>query len=220
MRSKYFSMLSSIWEKKQDTHSLFANKKTNNKDLLQCFFVVVLLYKNHIFAREKMKWEKLLHFLKKKPVNLRTEHNNPNHIYQKLPACDCGAAQTTPVLQQSIKTPKRRYVSAILSAICMWTFMTQRGARLGRSNSGAVCYPPYSAVPNEGHPPPTHPAPQTELKMRNLEAGAEMSEDGIGVTWQAFISPFTTPCLWRHGGRRWEKEVQRLRAPGTDLISR
>lgn len=71
-----------------------------------------------------------------------------------------------------------------------------------------------------GSPPPTHPAPQTELKMRNLEAGAEMSEDGIGVTWQAFISPFTTPCLWRHGGRRWEKEVQRLRAPGTDLISR
>lgn len=49
-------------------------------------------------------------------------------------------------------------------------------------------------------PSPAHPAPQTELKVRSSEAGAEMSEDGIGVTWQAFITPFTTPCRRRHGG--------------------
>lgn len=63
---------------------------------------------------------------------------------------------------------------------------------------------------------PSHPATLTlhpTFNERGLEAGAEITEDGIGVTWQAFIA--TAPLM-----RCGETEAERHGAPGTDLISR
>lgn len=62
---------------------------------------------------------------------------------------------------------------------------------------------------------PSHPA---TLNERSLEAGVAITEDGIGVTWQAFIA--TAPPSLNCAGRCGETEAERHRAPGTDLISR
>lgn len=59
-----------------------------------------------------------------------------------------------------------------------------------------------------------HPA----LNEHGLVAWAEISEDGIGVTWQAFIAG--APLGFSCAGRCGETEAERHGAPGTDLISR
>lgn len=51
-----------------------------------------------------------------------------------------------------------------------------------------------------------------------MEAGVVISEDGSGVTWQAFM--VTAPLSFNCAGRCGETEAERHKAPGTDLISR
>lgn len=85
-------------------------------------------------------------------------------------------------------------------SICMWTFIAQWGARLGDSNSGAVCYPPYSAA---GPSPPSA-----------SDAAQSAQLGGCGEEWRwhwchlaGIQSSLPPPCLSLHRGdterKRW-----------------
>lgn len=135
---------------------------------------------------------------------VRKRQNNMTQIRAALrkPRCRAGNPSHSAKWKYGAHRPQGLWGNCL---ICMWTLTRQWGARLGDSNFGAVCYLPYRAEPNASSP--SHPS---HLNSAAWRPGVEMSEDGIRVTWQAFIAAAPPPPR-RLRRRRGDAERQRRR---------
>ncbi|KAI9548071.1 hypothetical protein NQZ68_013090 [Dissostichus eleginoides] len=82
-------------------------------------------------------------------------------------------------------------------------------SQTGGQQFGAVCYRPNRAETNTSNPfPPGNLAPLSHpQKSAAWRPGVEMSEDGIGVTWQTFMAPPPPPHMTMQR-RRGETDTQ------------